>query len=114
MDEILSIKKLIEMLSMFPPTTPFLNAPTKPHAYLKTQNIAFVVGQTVFDQNPTKDVSEVIHMLQRMIGMEYHVELPLKDKALVYLVDNMHHAGEGVIGIKITSRGITLIKENRF
>lgn len=114
MDEILSIKQLIKMLSNLPAGTPFLNAPTKPYAYLKTKDIAFVVGETIFDQNPPQTVGEIVELLQKMIGREYHVGSPLKENSLIYLVSHMHKAGEGLLGFKMTSRGIALIKASKF
>jgi hypothetical protein len=114
MDEILSIKKLIEMLSIFPAETPLLNAPNKPYTYLKTKNIAFVAGETIFDQNPTQPVGEFVSLLNRIMINEYQVGVKVKEDTHVYLVSQMHQAGTGVLGFKMTSRGISLIKASMF
>ena len=114
MDEILSIKKLIDMLSILPADTPFLNAPTKPFRYLKTENVAFVAGDTMFDQTPTKTVGEIVTLLNMIMINEYQVGFTVKEDSLVYLIPHMHQGGTGALGFKMTSHGITLIKADMF
>lgn len=114
MDEILSIKKLIDILSILPADTPLLNAPNKPYTYLKTKNIAFVAGETIFDQNPTQPVGEFVNLLNRIMINEYQVGCTVKEDSLVYLIPHMHQGGTGVLGFKMTLRGITLIKADIF
>lgn len=114
MDEILSIKELIKMLSIIPSDTPFLNAPAKPHPYLKTENIAMVVGETIYDQNPTKPVGEVIDFLNRIMMNQYNSGVTAQEKTTIYLVSHMHQAGEGILGFKMTKNGVSLIRASRF
>jgi hypothetical protein len=103
----MKITELLTMLELFPPNTPMLNTPDKPHYYVKDKkSLGLSVGQTIFNQNPTTTIGSFVELLKNMSrGFETTNK--------VYLTHNSHQVGNEVQGIKMTLDGVRLVAEQQ-
>lgn len=120
MREYLSIKDIIESLSLFPKDTVLFNAPISCHPYCEGNNIAMIAGDNLMDAKPASTVGLFVETLRSMIGLVYpnytakrnqKEEFVIEEHLPLYIVSSMHKPGYRVIGIQYTNSGITFLKE---
>lgn len=108
----MNLGEIINMLKLFPENTPILNCPNQQH-YQKKKGMAFVMGNTVFDQKPTSLLSEFLQKLEYLVTKEANQAYgeTINEKTSVYLVEGMHKPGVKVKGLLFTPEGVRFVPE---
>lgn len=108
----MNLGEIISMLKLFPQNTPILNCPTQPH-YQKKKGMAFVIGNTVFNQKPTNVLSEFLQKLEYLLSKEANEAYgeSINENTCVYLVEGMHKPGVKVKGLLFTPEGVKFVPE---
>lgn len=100
----MTLRELLDLFMMLPPTTTVLNAPVNPHKHQGSAGgIALVhPAPTIWSQQPARTVGDVMQDLMRS-----SLDIGMDDK--VYLVEGMHKAGSETAGLLLTPNGIRLV-----
>jgi hypothetical protein len=109
----MTIKELLAMLRMFPVDALIHNCPFRGHQYKgDTEDLAFLEGDTLFNQNPTQTVAFFIEELERWVGRQLvnrQGEYTMTENAYVFLVTRAHQVGSVVKGVLVTPRSLRIM-----
>ena len=110
----MNIGDTIAMLKLFPLDAPIQNAPCQPHNYLGDGNgLAFVQGETMFDQRESSTVGEMIAKLEFWLTQAFYCRrgmVPVTSETPIYIVSHQHQGGEILKGFLFTPNGIRFVK----
>ncbi len=114
----MNLGELLTMLKLFPADAPILNAPKQVHPHQGKQGLAFVVGSTIFNQNPTIALEHMVQTMEMLLDQTLYGAgsggFLVTRKTVVYLVEHMHHNGEGILALQFCPAGVRFIRKSRF